>query len=102
MDPSPRETMLMRGDMEEITGFSFTSMLNLEARDAKDVMAQPDAAIGFVKQGVAIINEPLEKRRLRPGHRTAFGPDGQPDLGRLGDQDTGAARRSVEQQLPAE
>ncbi len=112
MDPSLRETMLMRGDVDAITGFSFTSLLNLEARGvkaeevqifpyadfgvklygnaiiaspklikehpevvkafllaftkgAKDVMAQPDAAIAFVKQRDAIINEALEKRRLR-------------------------------------
>ena len=112
MDPSLRETMLMRGDVDAITGFSFTSLLNLEARGvkaeavqifpyadfgvklygnaiiaspklikehpevikafllaftkgAKEVMAQPDAAIAFVKQRDAIINEALEKRRLR-------------------------------------
>jgi NitT/TauT family transport system substrate-binding protein len=32
MDPPLRETMLMRGDVDAITGFSFTSLLNLEAR----------------------------------------------------------------------
>ena len=31
MDPPLRETMLMRGDVDAITGFSFTSLLNLEA-----------------------------------------------------------------------
>ena len=35
MDPPLRETMLMRGDVDAITGFSFTSILNLEARGAK-------------------------------------------------------------------
>ena len=112
MDPPLRETMLMRGDVDAITGFSFTSLLNLEARGvkaedviifpfaqhgvklygnvniaspklikeqpevvkaflkafargAKDVMADPDAAIAFVKQRDGIINEALEKRRLR-------------------------------------
>ncbi len=35
MDPPLRETMLMRGDVDAITGFSFTSLLNLEARGAK-------------------------------------------------------------------
>ncbi|MDN3922739.1 ABC transporter substrate-binding protein [Roseateles violae] len=112
MDPPLRETMLMRGDVDAITGFSFTSLLNLEARGvkaadvtifpyadngvkhygnaiiaspklikehpevvkafllafakgAKEVMAQPDAAIAFVKQRDGIINEALEKRRLR-------------------------------------
>ncbi|QPF76742.1 ABC transporter substrate-binding protein [Roseateles sp. DAIF2] len=112
MDPPLRETMLARGDVDAITGFSFTSLLNLEARGvkaadvvtfpypdhgvklygnaiiaspkiikekpelvkaflsafakgAKEVMANPDAAIAFVKQRDAIINESLEKRRLR-------------------------------------
>src|SRR6478735_8042280 len=32
MDPPLRETMLARGDIDAITGFSFTSLLNLEAR----------------------------------------------------------------------
>jgi NitT/TauT family transport system substrate-binding protein len=35
MDPPLRETMLARGDVDAITGFSFTSLLNLEARGAK-------------------------------------------------------------------
>jgi len=112
MDPPLRETMLMRGDVDAITGFSFTSLLNLEARGvkaedvqifpyaefgvkhygnaiiaspkllkekpevvkafllafakgAKEVMAKPDDAIAFVKQRDGIINEALEKRRLR-------------------------------------
>jgi NitT/TauT family transport system substrate-binding protein len=112
MDPPLRETMLVRGDIDAITGFSFTSMLNLEARGvkpedivvmpyaahgvklygnviiatpklikenpaavraflkaflkgAKEVMANPDAAIEFVKARDGIINVDLEKRRLR-------------------------------------
>jgi NitT/TauT family transport system substrate-binding protein len=112
MDPPLRETMLARGDVDAITGFSFTSLLNLEARGvktddivvlpfaahgvklygnviiaspkllkdnpaavkaflsafakgAKDVMANPDAAIDFVKARDGIINVELEKRRLR-------------------------------------
>jgi NitT/TauT family transport system substrate-binding protein len=112
MDPPLRETLLVRGDIDAITGFSFTSLLNLEARGvpaaevlvlpyaehgvklygnaliaspklikekpelvkafllafargAKEVMANPDAAIAFVKQRDAIINEALEKRRLK-------------------------------------
>ena len=35
MDPPLRETMLARGDVDAITGFSFTSLLNLEARGVK-------------------------------------------------------------------
>jgi NitT/TauT family transport system substrate-binding protein len=112
MDPPLRETMLVRGDIDAITGFSFTSLLNLEARGvktedivvmpyaahgvklygnvviaspkllkenpeavkaflkaftkgAKEVMAQPDAAIEYVKARDGIINVDLEKRRLR-------------------------------------
>ena len=112
MDPPLRETMLVRGDIEAITGFSFTSLLNLEARGvktedvvilsypsygvklygnviiaspkllkenpaavkaflsaflkgAKEVMANPDPAIEYVKARDGIINVELEKRRLR-------------------------------------
>ncbi len=112
MDPPLRETMLARGDIDAITGFSFTSILNLEARNvktedivvlpyadfgvklygnviiahpklikenpaaikaflsaftkgAKDVMANPDASIDYVKARDGIINVDLEKRRLR-------------------------------------
>jgi NitT/TauT family transport system substrate-binding protein len=112
MDPPLRETMLVRGDIEAITGFSFTSLLNLEARGvktedivvlpyptygvklygnvivaspklmkenpaavkafisaflkgAKEVMANPDPAIDFVKARDGIIDVALEKRRLR-------------------------------------
>ncbi len=112
MDPPLRETMLVRGDVEAITGFSFTSLLNLEARGvkaedivvmpypahgvklygnaiiaspklirenpaavraflsaflkgAREVIANPDAAIEFVKARDGIINVELEKRRLR-------------------------------------
>jgi NitT/TauT family transport system substrate-binding protein len=112
MDPPLRETMLARGDVDAITGFSFTSLLNLEARGvkldevvvfpyadhgvklygnviiaspklmrenpaavkaflvafskgAKEVMANPDAAIDHVKARDGIINVDLEKRRLR-------------------------------------
>ncbi|MCY4747160.1 ABC transporter substrate-binding protein [Pelomonas sp. UHG3] len=112
MDPPLRETMLMRGDVDAITGFSFTSLLNLEARGvktadvqvfpyaehgvklygnviiaspkfikerpealkaflraftkgAKEVLAQPDDAIAFVKERDGLINADLEKRRLR-------------------------------------
>jgi len=41
MDPPLRETMLVRGDVDAITGFTFTSLLNIEARGVKaeDVVA---------------------------------------------------------------
>ena len=112
MDPPLRETMLARGDIDAITGFSFTSLLNLEARGvkpedivtlpyaqhgvklygnviiaspklirenpnaikafltafsrgAKEVMANPDAAVEFIKQRDGIIDTKLETRRLK-------------------------------------
>ncbi len=112
MDPPLRETMLVRGDIDAITGFTFTSLLNLEARGAKaedvvvlpypqygvklygnvviaspkmvkdnpaavkaflsaftkgarEVIANPAAAIEFVKARDGIINVPLETRRLQ-------------------------------------
>jgi NitT/TauT family transport system substrate-binding protein len=112
MDPPLRETMLAKGDVDAITGFYFTSLLNLNARGvkdedvvilpypqygvklygnaiiasedfikknpeavkaflraftkgAKDVIADPDGSIKFVKERDAIIDEALEKRRLR-------------------------------------
>jgi NitT/TauT family transport system substrate-binding protein len=111
MDPTLRETMLVKGDLDAITGFSFTSLLNLEARGAKpadvvmfpyaqhgvklygnaiivspkflkenpeavkaflkafakgakEVMANPDAAVATVKARDGIVNADLEKRRL--------------------------------------
>jgi NitT/TauT family transport system substrate-binding protein len=112
MDPALRETMLAKGDLDAITGFTFTSLLNLEARGvkaedvaimqypdygvklygnaiiaspkfikehpaevkafldaftkaAKEVVANPVEAIGYVKARDGIINVPLEERRLK-------------------------------------
>lgn len=60
MDPPLRETMLMRGDVDAITGFSFTSLLNLEARGAKaaDVVLFPYAEHGVKLYGNVIIATP--------------------------------------------
>lgn len=60
MDPPLRETMLVRGDVDAITGFSFTSLLNLEARGAKagDVVMFPYALHGVKLYGNAIIASP--------------------------------------------
>jgi len=57
MDPALRETMLVRGDVDAITGFSFTSLLNLEARGVKaeDVVVLPYPAYGVKLYGNAII-----------------------------------------------
>ena len=56
MDPPLRETMLVRGDIDAITGFSFTSLLNLEARGVKasDVVVMPFADNGVKHYGNAI------------------------------------------------
>jgi NitT/TauT family transport system substrate-binding protein len=60
MDPPLRETMLARGDIDAITGFSFTSQLNLEARGVKpeDIVVMPFAAHGVKLYGNAIIASP--------------------------------------------
>ncbi|HPU51817.1 MAG TPA: ABC transporter substrate-binding protein [Burkholderiaceae bacterium] len=119
MDPPLRETMLAKGDVDAITGFTFTSLLNLNARGvkdedivvlpypqfgvklygnaiitseaflkknpdavkaflraftkgARDVIADPDGAIRFVKERDGIIDEALEKRRLKLAISTAI------------------------------
>ena len=57
MDPTLRETMLVRGDIDAITGFSFTSTLNLEARGVKadDIVVLPYPSYGVKLYGNAII-----------------------------------------------
>ncbi len=57
MDPPLRETMLVRGDVDAITGFSFTSLLNLEARGVKpeDIVMLPYAQHGVKLYGNVII-----------------------------------------------
>ena len=57
MDPSLRETILMRGDIDAITGFSFTSLLNLEARGIKadDIVVLPYPSYGVKLYGNAVI-----------------------------------------------
>ncbi len=60
MDPPLRETMLVRGDVDAITGFTFTSLLNLEARGAKadEVVVLPYPDFGVKLYGNAIIATP--------------------------------------------
>ena len=60
MDPPLRETMLARGDVDAITGFSFTSLLNLEARGVKaeDIVVLPYAQHGVKLYGNVIIATP--------------------------------------------
>ncbi len=60
MDPPLRETMLAKGDVDAITGFSFTSFLNLEARGVKaeDIVMFPYADNGVKLYGNVIIASP--------------------------------------------
>ncbi|RMX08602.1 taurine ABC transporter permease [Corticibacter populi] len=60
MDPPLRETMLIRGDIDAITGFTFTSLLNLETRGVKaaDVTVLPYPDYGVKLYGNAIIATP--------------------------------------------
>ena len=55
-----RETMLVRGDVDAITGFTFTSLLNIEARGVKaeDVVVLPYPQYGVRLYGNAIIVSP--------------------------------------------
>ncbi|MDQ6882402.1 MAG: ABC transporter substrate-binding protein [Pseudomonadota bacterium] len=60
MDPPLRETMLARGDVDAITGFTFTSLLNLEARGVKadEVVVLPYPDYGVKLYGNVIIATP--------------------------------------------
>lgn len=112
VDPTLRETLLTRGDVDAITGFYFTSLLNLEERGMSEddltimpfsdygvplygnaiiaseafaeanpeavrgflrafnralgeTLADPDAAIEYVKKRDGLIDVEMETRRLR-------------------------------------
>jgi NitT/TauT family transport system substrate-binding protein len=60
MDPPLRETMLVRGDVDAITGFTFTSLLNIEARGVKaeDVVVLQYPDYGVKLYGNAVIATP--------------------------------------------
>ncbi|BEV17614.1 ABC transporter substrate-binding protein [Herbaspirillum sp. DW155] len=66
MDPPLRETMLARGDVDAITGFYFTSLLNLNARGIKDedinVMMYPDYGVRLYGNTI-IASEAMVKSR---------------------------------------
>jgi NitT/TauT family transport system substrate-binding protein len=57
MDPPLRETMLAKGDVDAITGFYFTSLLNLEARGVKpdEISVMPYPQHGVKLYGNVII-----------------------------------------------
>lgn len=60
VEPALRETLLARGDVDGITGFYFTSLLNLEARGVKteDIVALKFPDYGVELYGNAIIASP--------------------------------------------
>ncbi|MFP4264070.1 MAG: ABC transporter substrate-binding protein, partial [Halomonas sp.] len=57
VDPNLRETLLQRGDVDAITGFSFTSLLNLEERGMSEdeLTIMPFAEYGVPLYGNAIV-----------------------------------------------
>jgi NitT/TauT family transport system substrate-binding protein len=65
MDPPLRETMLVRGEVDAITGFSFTSLLNIEARGVKAedvvVLAYPSYGVKLYGNVVIVGEEFLKK-----------------------------------------
>jgi NitT/TauT family transport system substrate-binding protein len=60
MDAPYREAMLVQGDVDAITGFTFTSLLNIQARgvEANDVVVMPYLQYGVRLYGNAIIVSP--------------------------------------------
>ncbi|MDO6388101.1 MULTISPECIES: ABC transporter substrate-binding protein [Uliginosibacterium] len=77
VDPAIRETLLAKGEVDGITGFSFTSVLNMEARGVKEsdlsVMLYND--YGVELYGNAIIASPkflAEKPKAVEGFLRAF------------------------------
>ncbi|TIC87128.1 ABC transporter substrate-binding protein [Crenobacter intestini] len=57
VEPALRETLLARGDVDAITGFSFTSVLNLESRGVKpdDIRVMPYSKHGVEAYGNTLI-----------------------------------------------
>lgn len=65
MDPTLRETMLLRGDVDAITGFTFTSLLNLESRGVKasdvEVLAYPNYGVKLYGNAIIVSDSFLKK-----------------------------------------
>jgi hypothetical protein len=82
MEPQLRETMLARGDLDAVTGYTFTSLLNLEARGIKreDVVVLPYATHGVQLYGNVIIASP----RLIAENRKPCAPSSRPLRGAPG------------------
>lgn len=77
VDPAIRETLLARGEVDGITGFSFTSVLNMEARGVKasDLNVMLFNNFGVELYGNAIIASPkliAEKPKAVEGFLRAF------------------------------
>ncbi|QDF98892.1 taurine ABC transporter permease [Azoarcus sp. DD4] len=141
VEPAIRETLLARGDVDGITGFYFTSVLNLEARGVKpedivalkypehgvefygntliaspkmlaeqpkavegfvrafnkalkETIANPEAAVAYVKERDPLINLPLETRRLKLAIDTVVVTPETRTIG-LGAVDAARLKRSV-------
>jgi len=116
MDPPLRETMLVRGDLDAVTGYTFTSLLNLEARGikAEDVVVLPYATHGVQLYGNVIIASPkliAEKPEAVRAFLKAFakgakdrtpGPDGRAGGQGLRNQEPRARPGGLERQLSAQ
>lgn len=65
VEPAIRETLLARGELDGITGFYFTSLLNLEARgvDPDNIVAlkYPDYGVEFYGNTIIARNELLDE-----------------------------------------
>jgi NitT/TauT family transport system substrate-binding protein len=65
VEPAIRETLLARGELDAITGFYFTSLLNLEARgvDPDNIVAlkYPDYGVEFYGNTIIARNELLDE-----------------------------------------
>ena len=72
MDPPLRETMLVRGDVDAITGFNFTSLLNLNARGVKDedidIMMYPQHGVDLYSNAI-IVSESVPQGKAGGGAR---------------------------------
>ena len=66
MDPPLRETMLVKGDVDAITGFYFTSLLNLNARGIKDedvdVLMYPKYGVNIYGNAIIVSEQFLKEK----------------------------------------
>ena len=95
MDPPLRETMLARGEVDAITGFTFTSLLNLEARGVKlaNVVTLP-----YPQYGVKLWQQ-RDHRQPQAGPREPAGDQGLP--GRLRQGSEGGDGQSRRRRRPS-